>query len=251
MPTTAGNHTAILMRLRSAVLTDIGQQRRENQDRYLCDATLGLYGVADGVGGLPGGAEAAECATASIVRQVQTASPSGVPDLAHIVKNANAEVLALGRELSPGLGIGTTLTFGLIRADTLHLAHVGDSRCYRWGDGQMTQLSHDHNVECEARRRRALGEVVFYHVANRNALTRCIGQAEPPEVDLLSCPLVPGERYLFCSDGVTRLVRDAELGEFLAHATTPEETLSELIDLANRRGGPDNVTAVLLLVEPG
>ena len=250
MPTPAGNYTASFMRLRSAVLTDIGQQRRENEDRYFCDATLGLYGVADGVGGLPGGAEAAECATASIVRQMQAASPSGVPDLAQIVKNTNAEVLALGRELSPHLGIGTTLTFGLVRADTLHLAHVGDSRCYAWSDGQMTQLSHDHNVECEAKRRRALGEAVFYHVANRQALTRCIGQNEPPEVDLLSRPLVPGERYLFCSDGITRLVRDAELSEFLAHATTPEETLRELIDLANRRGGPDNVTGVLLLVEP-
>jgi protein phosphatase len=114
----------------------------------------------------------------------------------------------------------------------------------------MTQLSHDHNVECEARRRRALGEEVFYHVANRQALTRCIGQTEPPEVDLLSRSLAPGERYLICSDGITRLVRDAELSEFLAHATTPEETLRELIDLANRRGGPDNATAVLLLVEP-
>jgi protein phosphatase len=238
------------MRLRSAVLTDIGQQRPENEDRYLCDAVLGLYGVADGVGGLPGGAEAAECATTSIVRQLQAAAPSGVPDLASIVKNANAEVLALGRELSPHLGIGTTLTFGLVRAETLHLAHVGDSRCYGWSDGRMTQLSHDHNVECEARRRRALGEAVFYHVANRNALTRCIGQNEPPEVDLLSRPLVPGERYLFCSDGITRLVSDAELSEFLAHATTPEETLRELIDLTNRRGAPDNVTGVLLLVEP-
>jgi protein phosphatase len=238
------------MRLRSAVLTDIGHQRRQNEDRYFCDATLGLYGVADGVGGLPGGAEAAECATTSIVRQVQAAGPSGMPDLAQIVKNTNTEVLALGRELSPQLGIGTTLTFGLVRADTLHLAHVGDSRCYAWSEGRMTQLSHDHNVECEARRRRALGEVVYYHVANRQALTRCIGQEEPPEVDLLSRPLVPGERYLFCSDGITRLVRDPELSEFLAHATTPEETLRELIDLANQRGGPDNVTGVLLLVEP-
>jgi len=216
------------MRLRSAAFTDIGRHRPDNEDRYLCDASLGLYGVADGVGGLPGGAEAAECATASIVRQV----------------------LAIGRELSPHLGIGTTLTFGLVRAGTLHLAHVGDSRCYGWSEGRTTQLSHDHNVECEARRRRALGEEVFYHAANRNALTRCLGQLEPPEVDLLSRPLVAGERYLFCSDGVTRLIRDDELSEFLAHATTPEETLRELIELANRRGGPDNATGVLLLVEP-
>ncbi len=237
------------MRLRSAVLTDIGRHRPDNEDRYLCDATLGLYGVADGVGGLPGGAEAAECATASILRQVRAASPAGVPDLAHIVQITNAEVLALGRELSPQLGIGTTLTFGLIRTDTLHLAHVGDSRCYVWSDGRMTQLSHDHNVECEAQRRRALGETIFFHSANRNALTRCIGQNEPPEVDLLSRPLKAGERYLFCSDGVIRLVSDPEIGSFLAHATTPEETLRELIDLANRRGGPDNATAVLLLIE--
>jgi serine/threonine protein phosphatase PrpC len=238
------------MRLRSAALTDIGQHRSDNEDRYLLDTALGLYGIADGIGGLPNGGEAAECATAAIVRQVKAAAPSGVPDLAQFVATANSEVLALGQELSPELGIGTTLTFGLIRADVLHLAHVGDSRCYVWGDGRMTQLSHDHNVECEAQRRRARGEVVYYHSSNRNALTRCIGQADAPEVDLLSRPLVAGERYLFCSDGVTRLVRDAELAGLLAHATTPEETLRELIDLANRRGGPDNATGVLLLVEP-
>jgi serine/threonine protein phosphatase PrpC len=237
------------MRLRTAAHTDIGRLRRDNEDRFLLDDALGLYGVADGIGGLPGGAEAAECAATTVQRELESVPPGSNPDLTQIVHTANRNVLALGRKLSPFLGIGSTLTFAVARAGTLQLAHVGDSRCYVWSAGQLTQLSGDHNVECESRRRRAEGETIDFHSANPNALTRCIGQTIPPEVDLLTRPLAIGERYLFCTDGITRQVRDAELADFLAGVTELEATLREIIDLANERGGPDNATAVLVLVE--
>jgi protein phosphatase len=210
---------------------------------------LGVYGVADGVGGLPGGEEAAQLAVDEITKAVKELPPQGVPDLAAAVQQANRSVAQLGQRMSPGMGIGTTLTFGLVRDGKIHFAHIGDSRCYVWHAGEFEALTRDHSVESDARVRRAKGEVVYYHQSNRNALTRCIGQPTPPEVDLLTRTLVAGERYLFCSDGVTRLIRESELGELVGVDAEPEQVLRNIVDLANKRGGPDNSTAILIFVD--
>ena len=237
-----------MIKLRTAALTDIGHLRTHNEDRYIQNDALGIYGVADGVGGLPGGEEAAQLAVDEITKAVQ-AMPSGDLNLVAAVHGANANVANLGHRLSPGMGIGTTLTFGVLRDGNFHLAHVGDSRCYVWHAGTFEALTRDHSVESDARVRRAKGEVVYYHQSNRNALTRCIGQPTPPEVDLLTRRLVPGERYLFCSDGVTRLIRESELGEMIARDAEPADVLKDIVELANRRGGPDNSTGILIFVD--
>lgn len=238
-----------MIKLRTAALSDIGHLRTHNEDRYLQNDALGIYGVADGVGGLPGGEEAAQLAVDEIVRAVQAMPPQGEPDLNAAVQQANLSVANLGHRMSPGMGIGTTLTFGVLRDGNIHLAHIGDSRCYLWHAGKFEPLTRDHSVESDARVRRAKGEVVYYHQSNRNALTRCIGQPTPPEVDVLTRPLQAGERYLFCSDGVTRLIRESELGEIVARDAEPAEILREIVELANRRGGPDNSTAILIIVD--
>jgi serine/threonine protein phosphatase PrpC len=235
--------------LRAAALTDIGRVRRQNEDRFLLDEPAQLFGVADGVGGLPGGAEAAQQTIDDISGAIHSLSNGQEPNLTAIVHHANEAVGALGRQISPGMGIGTTLTFGCVRGTTLQIAHVGDSRLYAWRGGELTRISEDHSVENEARLRRARGEVVYYNEVNRNALTRCIGQPTPPEVDLISRPLVAGDRYLFVTDGVTRLVGDVELATIVGKAGEPAEILHELISLAVRRGGPDNVTGVLVFVD--
>jgi serine/threonine protein phosphatase PrpC len=151
----------------------------------LFEESVLLFGVADGVGGLPGGAEAAQEAVDIVTSAVLAATPSEELDLTAIVTTANDSVAALGMRISPGLGIGSTLTLGCIRGSKLKLAHVGDSRAFLVRNGEITCLTEDHSVENEARRRRARGEVVYYSEAQRGALTRCIGQAVPPEVDLL------------------------------------------------------------------
>ncbi len=235
------------MQIRSAALSDIGKIRRTNEDRLLRDEMLHLYGVADGVGGLPGGAEAAQCAIEVVHHGVKHAS--GEPDLVQISKEANHAVAQLGYRCSPHFGIGTTLTWGLFRRGHLHLAHVGDSRCYAARDGQVDCLTMDHSVENEARARRAKGELIWVNEQHRNALTRCIGQNTPLDVDLLIRPVRDHDRYLFCSDGVTRMIRDDELGQALMSDRDPREILRDLIDTANLRGGLDNSTAVLVIVD--
>src|SRR5688500_3297145 len=119
-----------MLSLRAAALTDIGRVRRENEDRFLLNEEAMLFGVADGVGGLPGGAEAAQLAIEEISGLLHDAPIDSVPDLNSAVQKANRMVATLGQEISPAMGIGTTLTIGCIRGSKLILAHVGDSRCY-------------------------------------------------------------------------------------------------------------------------
>ncbi len=238
-----------MLSIRAAALTDIGRVRRQNEDRYLLDLSVLLFGVADGVGGLPGGAEAAQQSVDEVSAGMHALMPGQEPNLTAIVHHTNDTVAALGQKLSPAMGIGSTLTFGCVRGGHLKLAHVGDSRCYMLHDGQFSRLTEDHSVENEARMRRAKGEVVYYHEANRNALTRCIGQPTPPEVDLISRLLAVGDRYLFCTDGLTRMLPDAELATLSAKPGELDDVLREMVALAVRRGGPDNVTAVLLAVD--
>lgn len=235
--------------LRSAALSDIGRVRRKNEDRLLHDEALMLFGVADGVGGLPGGADAAQLTADGITQALRNPPPAEPLNLTWIVQRVNHEVRQLGSNISPGMGIGSTLTFGIVRDGAFHIAHVGDSRCYTWRKGECLQLTEDHSVENEARLRRERGEVVYYHEANRNALTRCMGQPGMPAVDLIVRPLRAGDRYLFCTDGITRLVNNDELGELIGQPLDPDEILQQIVTLAVRRGGPDNATGVLVFVD--
>lgn len=231
--------------LRAASQTDIGRLRSENEDRMLCNLALGRFAVADGVGGLPGGGEAAQRA----LEVVGAETPANDAALTTLVQRANEAVRELGRQVSPGTGIGTTLTAGWVRDGALHLGHVGDSRCYVWRAGTLQCLTEDHSMENEVRRRRARGENISLSMAQRNVLTRCLGQPTPPEVDLCTRPLVAGDRYLFCTDGVSRLVTDSEIRDMLGSAKEPAPALDEIIQQALRRGGTDNATAVAVFVD--
>lgn len=236
-----------MLSIRAAALSDIGRVRRENEDRYLLDEKHLVFGVADGVGGLPGGAEAAQLAVEEFARALAGAGPEA--DLGPLVQTANKSVAMLGHKISPTMGIGTTLTVGCIRRGSLTIAHVGDSRAYAIRRHEFLRLTEDHSVENEARLRRARGEVVYYHEANRNALTRCIGQPTPPEVDIIQRPLLAGDRYLFCTDGVTRMLPDSEIASLLGKFDDPKAAIEDIVNLAVRRGGPDNATGVTVFID--
>jgi protein phosphatase len=201
------------------------------------------------VGGLPGGAEAAQIAVDEVLAAVHALPAGEEPNLVSILQRANDAVANLGQKISPTMGIGTTLTVGCIRGNVFTFAHVGDSRCYTLRKAEFTRLTEDHSVENEARLRRARGEVVYYHEANRNALTRCMGQPVWPEVDIITRDLEAGDRYLFCTDGVTRMLLDSELATLVRKFDDPKAALEEIVGLAVRRGGPDNATGVLIIVD--
>ncbi len=237
------------MRFRTAALTDIGKVREENEDRFLRDDELRLYAVADGIGGLAGGAEAAEETVKQLAALGRALPGEGHWDFASMIRTINQHVVSRGRTIDALFGIGTTLIVVRLFRDHMQVAHVGDSSCYLHRDGALEKLTMDHTVENEMRARHGRNAADHLSARTRNALTRCVGQPKPPEADVLARPLKAGDRILLCSDGITRFIHDRELADLLGNAPGPEECLAKIIALASERGGFDNATGVLLFID--
>ena len=235
------------MKLRSSSYTDIGRVRSENEDSLLCDDKLRLYVVADGIGGLPGGAEASQLAVTALSESIRDAEKPREIDYRACVELVNGKVFQLGRRLSPRTGIGSTLTFAHVVGSMLHCGHVGDSSLMRLRGGHLLPLTDEHTVENELRGSRAASEMAL--LEQRNALTRCIGQPPPVTGDFPSYEMEAGDRYLVCTDGVGRGVPHRDLAHLMLESADPASCVRALVDLANERGGLDNATAVVFFVE--
>jgi len=246
---------------RQYACSDVGRTREHNEDRFLCDPSLGLYAVADGMGGHAAGEVAASLAVevlSTAVRRgwgrveafVQGAEAGGAESvkalLAEAVREANAAVYDAARGDEGRRGMGTTLTAMLLVGDRAFLAHVGDSRVYLLRGGAVRLLTEDHSVINELRRRGRLQPESLAQVRHKNAITRAVGVFETVEVDTYMFLAAPGDRYLLCSDGLYRYITDdAELVSLLSDFS--EEAVAQgLIVHANGRGGVDNITAVVV-----
>lgn len=237
------------MKFRSFAHTDIGRVRPENEDSYLCNDALGIYAVADGIGGLPSGGQASQLAVTTLQKIVSEHTAGQKLNYERILIEINDQVFKLGRVLSPQFGIGTTLVFVHVTGVKLHFGHVGDSTAFRQRSKALEQLTIDHTIETELKQRTARGEPLGLLMENRNALTRCIGQPPPLEPDCFSHTILPHDRYLLCSDGITRFVPQPEIAQVLMESATPEIAVTTLIDRANERGGMDNSTGVALFFD--
>ena len=237
------------MNLRSSALSDIGRVRPENEDSFLCDDAHQIYAVADGIGGLPSGGQASEMAV-DVLAKTFAKYQSGLPvDYQSVIEHINDKVFLLGRVLSPQFGIGSTLTFAHLTGVKLNIGHVGDSALLRIRAKQIEQLTTDHTIENEMREREARGESLHLLMENRNALTRCIGQPPPILAHCSKHTVLPHDRYLLCSDGITRYIAVAEIEEIILQSDDPKTAVQTLITRANERGGMDNSTAVALFFD--
>jgi len=237
------------MKFRSFAHSDIGRIRPENEDSYLCDEPLGIFAVADGIGGLPAGAQASHLAITALRKIVSEHKAGNKLNYERILTEINDQVFRLGRTLSPQFGIGSTLTFAHLVGVKLHFGHVGDSTGVRLRARTLEQLTTDHTIENELRIRAARGEPLGLLMENRNALTRCIGQPPPLEPDYFSHTVLPHDRYLICSDGISRFLTPDEIAKTLGDADSPEAAIKSLIDSANERGGLDNATGVAIFFD--
>ncbi len=236
---------AMALRLQFAVASDIGQRRQENQDRWLLREDLQVAAVADGMGGMACGAEAAQRALDTIAARIGQAMPNSLAAWRRLLEDANRAVFSLGLELSPNQGIGTTLTLAHWQDAELTLVHVGDSAALRLRDGELAQLTPEHTVAAEVRERRAAGSVERMPHGAEHMLSSCLGLPYLPQEDVRVVALLPGDRLLLCSDGLTKPVSPEAIGATLARSATPEEAVRQLVDLANAAGGPDNITALV------
>jgi serine/threonine protein phosphatase PrpC len=229
------------MKLVAGVATDVGRVRQGNEDSFLIEPPL--YAVADGMGG----ARAGEVASQLALQTVADLQRAGGARLEDEVVAANSVVHARAHEDERFAGMGTTLTAALASAEALHLAHVGDSRAYLLRAGTLRQLTRDHTL---VDRMVQAGEITRDEAdvhPHRNVLIRALGTEPSVEVDALDVGLLEGDRVLICSDGLTTMVTEERIAAILeATPGNPQDAADRLVRAANRAGGIDNITALVL-----
>ncbi len=242
--------------------TDVGRKRDHNEDSFLVDEDLGLYLVADGMGGHAGGGTASRIAVQSIRASLQTAreaDPDLFTRLGTLEDSPLREVLREAVETAcqriyqaaqsdPSLaGMGTTVTAAVLAGSNTFVAHVGDSRCYIARKGHIYQVSEDHSLVNEQLKAGAITPEEARNSRFKNIITRSVGFEADVTVDMMGLELEPGDRLVICCDGLSNLVDDEEILEIVTQ--TPLEAAPErLIELANDRGGDDNITAIVIQV---
>jgi len=228
--------------------TDVGRQRTANEDSLVVQPPL--FAVADGMGG----AKAGEVASAVAVQAVEGARESGEPaeaQLAEIVRDANRRIYDLAVADESRRGMGTTLTLAKVHGDEVSLAHVGDSRAYRLRDGELSQLTRDHSLVAELERSGQITPEAAEHHPQRSIITRALGPEPDVEVDTYTLAGRDGDVFLICSDGLTSMISDDEVGSILRSASTLDEAADALVRAANQSGGKDNITVILFRLGEG
>lgn len=242
--------------------SDIGLLRQYNEDSlYVCGvdhdvSKLGvLLGVADGMGGHNGGDVASQLAVQTL--ETYYGSDDGAKDetvvplqrLIGVVEAANRAIFDISSENEGLCGMGTTLTSLCVQADEARIAHVGDSRGYLFRDGTLTQLTDDHSLVAQAVREGILTPEQAARHPQRNIITRALGTKDSIEVDSLVIKVQGGDLLLLSSDGLHGFVEDDDTSRILGAAgECLDDTTDDLIKAALEKGGPDNVTVVLVRV---
>jgi serine/threonine protein phosphatase PrpC len=240
--------------------TDIGLSRQFNEDCYLVDEDVGLYVVADGMGGSAGGEIASRMACDGIHRHVNdnynlikqfAAGNSGIElrDISQVlvagIQHACAAIHTRAREEKELTGMGTTVVALLIAGEHIFVAHVGDSRLYLLRQGQLHQLTRDHSLVEELKKLGKISSSAQVKAKYRNAITRAVGIYETVQVDTLEIAPIPGDRFLLCTDGLHSTTTEEDLIR-LARDAHSAEAADNLVRHANSKGGRDNITAILL-----
>ena len=226
--------------------TDTGRQRRANEDSLLARAPL--FVVADGMGGAQAGEVASQIAVESFQDGLQDASAPET-ELAELARQANARIHELSHSHAEQAGMGTTLTAVYVGERDVSIAHVGDSRAYRFRDGELLRLTDDHSLVDELLRQGRLTPEEAVEHPQRSVITRALGPEGTVEVDTRSYSARDGDVYLLCSDGLTTMLPEPRLAELLAVSGSLRERGEALIAGANEAGGRDNITVVLLRLE--
>jgi protein phosphatase len=228
--------------------SDTGRQRRGNEDAFLERAPL--FVVADGMGGAQGGEVASRIAIEQFADGIG-ADDAGDPAerLAGRAQSANAEIYARAQDDADLAGMGTTLTAAYVGEREISFAHVGDSRAYRFHDGRLERVTHDHSlVEELIRQGRLTAEEAEEH-PQRSIITRALGPEPNVDVDMITLDGVDGDVYLLCSDGLTSMLSEGEVEQIAASGGTLEDVGRALIAAANKAGGRDNITVILFRLE--
>ena len=233
------------MKLVSHGKTSVGMKRTGNEDSFYHDDTIGLYIVADGMGGHNAGEVASNIAVKSIKEHILKQEVLNESSLSDAIYIANGNIFKQAKRNTQYSGMGTTVTSMLIKNADATLCHVGDSRAYLLSEGKLVQLTEDHTYVNEQYRNGFISYEQMGTHTMRNVLTRSLGFSEYVKVDSQKIVIHPGNRFILCSDGLTHMVKDDIISELVS---MPDiyHAASTLIDVANANGGDDNITVIII-----
>lgn len=231
----------------------IGLVRKTNEDNCLVFEDLKLLAVADGMGGHQAGEVASRLALDTIAQFVRANSSEMVENpagtLQKALEAANNKIYSRSREQSEYNGMGTTITAACIKDDKVYLAHVGDSRAYLIHNGEIRLVTDDHSLVNELVKNGGLSPDEASRHPQRNVLTRAIGSMPLVEVDIYEEQVNSGDILLLCTDGLSGLLSLDEISETVRGASSMEDGTGRLVEQALGRGGPDNITVILCMIE--
>jgi serine/threonine protein phosphatase PrpC len=245
-----------------SAVTDRGRVRRKNEDHVSTNAGIGTFVLADGMGGHRGGEVASAIAVNTVLECLEAQLPQLTPgeidenlgytgeSLAarEAVIQANQKIYDSSCEQPQYAGMGTTLVVTVFYLDRLSIAHVGDSRLYRFRQEQLEQLTSDHTMRQELVDRGFYTEQEARSMVQRNLVTRALGVDESVAVDIQEELVLPGDLYALCSDGLYDMLDEEVIARVLGACDDLQQCAQKLIDLANSNGGKDNIS--LILVRP-
>ncbi len=229
--------------------TDRGLRRESNQDSYLINRDLGVFIVADGMGGHSGGEVASSMAVTAVeevmfnaIRENQNPRDA----IMNAYSQASHRIFDKANNEAPELtGMGTTMVMAHIHNNSIYIGNVGDSRCYLHKRPELWQITEDHSLINEQIRAGLLIEGQAHLFVGRNVITRSVGYERDVYADVIERELVPGESYLLCSDGLTGMVTDQKIADIL-NSYPPEKTAKLCLDQALANGGDDNITVMIV-----
>lgn len=255
-----GQSSAPPLAIFSAGLTDVGRKRTHNEDSYLIDDEMQLFVVADGMGGHAGGGTASRIAVETIDRELRKAHESNSAPFAAIgplqdsllpevirnaVEQACLAIFQAAQEDARLAGMGTTVISLMIKGNQAFLAHVGDSRAYLLRGDLIQQVSEDHSLVNEQIKAGMITPEEAKHSRYKNIITRSVGFEEEVQVDVMGLVVEPGDLFILCSDGLANMLEDKDLLDLARHSKV-EDLPKKLVEVANERGGDDNITVVVV-----
>ena len=252
------------MRIVSGGQSDVGQQRTNNEDCFRIVQPLNLFVISDGMGGEAHGEIASAMAVETVVKtcmreatETVAASaemPPGWSDKTKLLLNAahlaNKNIYESAEANPQQQGMGATLSAAWVNEEKLSVVHVGDSRVYLLRSGVLQQLTSDHSLVAEQVRRGILTAAEAEHSELQSVLLRALGTHPEVEVDAEEHTLFPGDILLLCTDGLTRMVAEQKIAATLQTESDPGRAAEKLVAQANENGGADNVTVVVVHMEP-
>ena len=249
------------MKIRYAAKTDVGQKRNHNEDYFSLIEDEQLFIVADGMGGHASGEVASKMAAETVGEFYQRTKDEDATwpykvdrSLSYIenrlvcgIKLANFRIYESANRDIRYKGMGTTIVAAMIKGDKIYLAHVGDSRCYRIRGPKIEQLTRDHSLlEDYKEAKPDMTEEEQRNFPHKNVITRALGMRDTVQVDVKPHQIQDGDYYVMCSDGLSGMVEDEQIREIIQKTKTLERVVEELVDHANRAGGTDNITTLVL-----